>query len=93
MSVKEEVEQDVINKSVKVDVASQRTTASFPLINNLSIKLAHNKEWAMKVYNQHIKKLNQNIDKNIESEKKLQQLGCANPLKASVALIKMVHTF
>ena len=47
----------------------------------------------MKVYNQHIKKLNQNIDKNIESEKKLQQLGCANPLKASVALIKMVHTF
>ena len=31
MSVKEEVEQDVINKSLKVDVASQRTTAS--LIN------------------------------------------------------------
>ena len=28
MSIKEEVEQDVINKSVKVDVASQRITAS-----------------------------------------------------------------
>ena len=35
MSVKEEVEQDVINKSLKVDVASQRTTASLSLINNL----------------------------------------------------------
>ena len=75
MSVKEEVEQDVINKSVKVDVASQRTTASFPLINNLSFKLAHNKEWAMKLHNQHIKKLNQNIDKNIESEKNCNNLA------------------
>ena len=37
MSIKEEVEQDVINKSVKVDVASQRTTASLPLMNNPSI--------------------------------------------------------
>ena len=44
MSVKEEVEQDVINKSVKVDMANQRTTASFPLMNNLSIKLANNEE-------------------------------------------------
>ena len=37
MSVKEEMEQDVINKSVKVDVASQRKTASLPLMNNPSI--------------------------------------------------------
>ena len=44
MSIKEEVEQDVINQSVKVDVASQRTTASLPLMNNPSIKLIHNKE-------------------------------------------------
>ena len=44
MSVKEELEQDVINESVKVDVANQKTTASFPLMNNLSIKLANNKE-------------------------------------------------
>ena len=42
MSVKEQVEQDVINKSVKVDATSQRTTASLPLTNNPSIKLAHN---------------------------------------------------
>ena len=78
MSVKEEVKQDVINKSAKVDVASQRTTASLPLMNNPSIKIAHNKERALKVYNQQIKKLNQNTDDKkdvIESEEKLQQLG------------------
>ena len=47
-------------------------------MNNPSIKLAHNKERALKVYNQQIKKLNQNIDDKqdaIESEEKLQQLG------------------
>ena len=49
--VKDEVEQDVINKSVKVDLASQRTTASFPLINKPSTKFAHNKERLLKVYN------------------------------------------
>ena len=46
-------------------------------MNNPSIKLAHNKERALKVYNQQIKKLNQNIDDKqdaIESEEKLQQL-------------------
>ena len=78
MIVKEEVEQDVINKSVKVDVASQRTTASLPLMNNPSITLAHNKERALKVYDQQIRKLNQNTDDKkdvIESEEKLQQLG------------------
>ena len=74
MSVKEKVKQDLINKSVKVDVASQRTTASLPLMNNPSIKLAFNKERRLKVYNQQIKKLNQNThDKKdvIESEEKL----------------------
>ena len=44
MSVKEKVKQDVINNTVKVDVASQRTTACLPLMNNPSIKLPHNKE-------------------------------------------------
>ena len=47
-------------------------------MNNPSIKLAHNKERALKVYNQQIKKLNQNIDDKkdiVESEEKLQQLG------------------
>ena len=77
MSVKEEV----INTSAKVDVASQRTTACLPLMNNPSIKLAHNKERPLKVYNQQIRKLNQNINGKkevIESEEKLQPLGCVD---------------
>ena len=81
MSVKEEVEQDVTNKSLKVDVANLRTTASFPLMNNRSIKLASNKERALKVYNQQIKILNQNIDDKkdvIVSKEKLHQLGCVD---------------
>ena len=84
MSAKLEVEQDVINKSVKVDVASQRTTASLPLMNNPSIKLAHNREQALKVYNQEIMKLSQNTDDKkyvTESEEKLQQLGHVDYVK------------
>ena len=74
MSVKEEMEQDVIIESVKVDVASQGTIASLQLMNNPSIKLAHNKERALNEYNQQIKKLNHNTDDKkdvIESEGKL----------------------
>ena len=61
---------------MKVDVASQRTTAYIPLMNNPSIKLAHDKERALKVYNQQIKKFNQNTDdKKVATEAKLLQLG------------------
>ena len=52
--------------------------SSLPLMNNPSIKLAHNKEQALKVYNQQIKNIYQNTDYKkdvIESEEKLQQLG------------------
>ena len=78
MSVKEKVKQDVINNTIKVDVASQRATAHLPLMNNPLIKLAHNKEREFKVYNQQIRKLNQNTDDKkdvIQSDEKLQQLG------------------
>ena len=59
ISVKEEVEQDETKKSVKVDVASPRTTASLQLMNNSWGKLAHNKERTLKVCNQQTKELNQ----------------------------------
>ena len=78
MSIKEEIEQDIINSSVKVDTEKRITTASLPLMHNPAIKLAHNKDLALKVYNQQIKKLNKNPkDKAdvIESEAKLQSLG------------------
>ena len=60
MSVKEEVEQDVINKSVTVDTDWRITTALLPLMFNLLHKLAINKDKALHIYNQQVKKLNQN---------------------------------
>ena len=84
MSVKVEVEQNVIDKLVKVDLESRRTIASVPLLHNPAVKLAHNKNEARQIYNQKIKKLNQNPkDKKdvIESEAKLQALGYVDFLK------------
>ena len=78
MSVKEEVEQDVINKSVKVDIDRRIATALLPLMFNLLHKLAPNKDKALCIYNQQVKKLNQNPqDKEdvIQSEIKLQSFG------------------
>ena len=84
MSVKEEAEQDIINNSVKVDMEKRTTTASLPLMHNPTVKLAHNKEKALQVYNQQIKKLNKNPQDKadvIESEAKLQSLGYVDYVK------------
>ena len=78
MSVKEEVEQDVINKSVTVDTDRRITTALLPLMFNSLHKLAPNKDKALCIYNQQVNKLNQNPpDKEdvIQSKAKLQSLG------------------
>ena len=78
MSVKEEVEQDVINKSVTVDTDRRITTALLPLMFNPLHKLAPNKDKALRIYNKQVKKLNKNPqDKEdvIQSEAKLQNLG------------------
>ena len=84
MSVKEEVEQDIINISVKVDVEKRTTTASLPLMHNPTVTLAHDKEKALQVYNQQIKKLNKNPQDKadvIEPEAKLQSLGYVDYVK------------
>ena len=78
MSVKEEVEQDVINKSVTVDTDRRVTTALLPLMFNPLYKLAPNKDKALRIYNQQVKKLNQKPQERedvIQSEAKLQSLG------------------
>ena len=78
MSVKEEVEQDVINKSIRVDTDRRITTALLPLMFNPLHKLAPNKDKALRIYNKQVKKLNKNPqDKEdvIQSEAKLQNLG------------------
>ena len=75
MSVKKEVEQDGTKKSVKVDVTSQRTTSSLPLMNNPSGKLAHNKKRTLRSIQQ-TKKLNQVKEEKkdvFETEEKLQR--------------------
>ena len=78
MSIKEEVEQDVINKSVSVDIKKRITTGILPFMFNLLDKLVHRKSKALQVYNQQVKKLDiapQEKQDLIESETKLHSLG------------------
>ena len=78
ISVKEEVEQDVIDKSVIVDTQAGITTARLPFLNNPVLKLAPNRDKAFAIYKNQVKKLSKNeSDKDdvIASEAKLQQLG------------------
>ena len=78
MSIKEEVEQDIINKAVKVDIKQRVTTARLPMMQDSIIKLIPNKNKAMKVFIQQRKKLIRNPKDKVDvfkSEKKLQELG------------------
>ena len=77
-SRREEVEQDVINNSVEVNIKNKVNVASLPFMQNPAIKLVPNKNKALQINNQQIRKLDQNLqDKRdtIESEAKLQKLG------------------
>ena len=49
LSVREEVEQDVINNSVEVNIKNRVTVASLPLRQNPAIKLALNKSKALQI--------------------------------------------
>ena len=77
-SIKEEVEQDLINQSVYVDIENRNTIAKLPLLHDPAVKLHPNKNIALKVYNQQLKKLNnhpEDKEQVITSERKLQDLG------------------
>ena len=79
VSIREEVEQSLINSSVSINLEESTTSASLPFIADPQ-RLVNNKNNAMKVYFQQIRKLNQpanskNKEEIIESEKKLHQLG------------------
>ena len=77
ISIQDEFEQDVINKSVEVYTDRGITYASLPFIESPKM-LAPNKSQAMSVYRSQVKKLNKNTkDKNdvIKSEYELQDLG------------------
>ena len=78
ISIKEEVEQDIINQSVIVDQVRGVTEAKLPLIEDPVYKLAPNKDKALAIYNSQLKRLSKHPkDKEdvIRSERKLQELG------------------
>ncbi|XP_066916884.1 uncharacterized protein [Clytia hemisphaerica] len=79
ISLREEVEQSLINASVTINLETSTTTASLPFISSPN-RLAANKDRAMKTFKQQLRKLNNpsNIkDKQdiLDSESKLQQLN------------------
>ena len=78
ISMREEIEQDLINKSVKVDTERGVTIARLPLLEDPVVKLAPNKAKALAVYNSQVRKLAKNPkdkDDVLASEAKLQSLG------------------
>ena len=78
LSIREEVEEDIIRRSITVEVQKQICTAKLPLIADPAVKLAPNADIARKVYNGVIKKLNKNPEDKasaIKAEKKLQEHG------------------
>ena len=78
ISTQEEVEQNLIDKSIIVNLEKCETIAKLPFIKNPTHRLSSNEDIAMKVYKSQIKKLdNCQEDKNevIKSELKLQTLG------------------
>ena len=80
----EGVEQDIINNSVDVFIKNEVTIASLPLMQNPAIKLALNKDKALRIYNQQIRKLDESLQdkRNVnESEAKIQSLGSVKSVK------------
>ena len=85
ISLKEEVEQNIIDSSVTINIEDSTTIARLPFISSPS-RLANNKNKAMKVYEQQLRKLNHPSNEKdkkdvIESEAKLQELGFVDYLK------------
>ena len=58
ISVKEEIEQSIINSTVKIDRQTATSTATLPFIVDPVTRLANNKDKATIVYLQQIRKLN-----------------------------------
>ena len=86
VSIKEEVEQDVIRKSVTVNPIEGTSTASLPFIKDPVIHLAPNKDAAMAIYKRVIRDLNKKgresrKEEVIKSEAKMQALGFVDYVK------------
>ena len=78
VSLREEVEDDIVKKSVKVDPETGKCTALLPLTCDPKVKLAPNRNNALKVYNRVVRSLagsDENRKAVIASEEKLQKRG------------------
>ena len=50
ISIREEIEQQIINRSITVDIANRTSYAHLPLLHKPEVKLSNNKHKALKVY-------------------------------------------
>jgi hypothetical protein len=78
ISIREEVEQSVINRSVVVDLTECETRADLPFLKDPNGRLSSNEGIALKVYRYQTKELAKTpkeLMETIESENKLQKLG------------------
>ena len=79
VSIREEVEQSIIDRCVKVDLEHRTTTAKLPfVVADPDTRLVPNMRMALKVYKAQIKKLEKAPEDKlaiIDSENKLQKLG------------------
>ena len=78
VSIDEELQQEVIEQCVQVDEYNQTTTHTLPFLEDPETKLVPNKNFALKIYESQIKKLDKNQAEKeaaIEFDRKLQELG------------------
>ena len=57
ISLKEELEQDLINQSVEVNTTKYETLAQLPLMHDPLIELCPNKDKALRLFNHQLKTL------------------------------------
>ena len=74
----EEAEQDLIDRSVTVDIENKCSTAILPFTADPDSRLATNKHASLKIYHSQVRRLNKS-DKDLQdallAEKKLHDLG------------------
>ena len=78
ISIQEEIEQGLIERSIHVDISQGITIAKLPFLVDPDVRLKPNEQEAIKVFRGQVKKLNSSPEDKIavvESESKLQALG------------------
>ena len=94
ISIQEEVEQSILHSCVTLDLERRITVARLPFLQDPEISLCTNRDTAMSVYKNQVRKLDRNPrDKQaaIESERKMHELGFVQKLEdLSSEQIKMI---